>query len=280
MIDLVAIGHVTLDETPSGVRPGGSAYYAGLTAHRLGLRVGLLTSVAPDYPLDIFPKGLQVTTVPSADTTRYRLGKSKGARTLTLLSRAADLEAEHLPAAWREAPLVVLSPVAGEVDPALAGAFEDAAVAVLPQGWMRKRGRGGLMGFQPWEDAAAVLPQTQLLVLSEEDLPGGEEAAVAWLQQVPLGAITRGRRGATLYVNGDPYHVEADGATEVDETGAGDVFATTLLVEYQRRGDPWEAAAAAACAGAAAVEGEGPAAVLDRAALDARLATYLRRWGG
>ncbi len=174
----------------------------------------------------------------------------------------------------------MLSPVAGEVDPALAGAFEDAAVAVLPQGWMRKRGRGGLMGFQPWEDAAGVLPQTQLLVLSEEDLPGGEEAAVAWLQQVPLGAITRGRRGATLYVNGDPYHVEADGATEVDETGAGDVFATTLLVEYQRRGDPWEAAAAAACAGAAAVEGEGPAAVLDRAALDARLATYLRRWGG
>ncbi len=280
MIDLVAIGHVTFDETPSGVRPGGSAYYAGLTAHRLGLSVGLLTSVAPDYPLDIFLKGLHVTTVPSADTTRYRLGTSKGVRTLTLLSRAADLEAEHLPAAWRGAPLVVLSPVAGEVDPALAGAFEDAAVAVLPQGWMRKRGRGGLMGFQPWEDAAAVLPQTQLLVLSEEDLPGGEEAAVAWLQQVPLGAITRGRRGATLYVNGDPYHVEADGATEVDETGAGDVFATTLLVEYQRRGDPWEAAAAAACAGAAAVEGEGPAAILDRAALDARLAAYLRRWGG
>jgi len=280
MIDLVAIGHVTFDETPSGVRPGGSAYYAGLTAHRLGLSVGLLTSVAPDYPLDIFLKGLHVTTVPSADTTRYRLGTSKGARTLTLLSRAADLEAEHLPAAWRGAPLVVLSPVAGEVDPALAGAFEDAAVAVLPQGWMRKRGRGGLMGFQPWEDAVAVLPQTQLLVLSEEDLPGGEEAAVAWLQQVPLGAITRGRRGATLYVNGDPYHVEADGATEVDETGAGDVFATTLLVEYQRRGDPWEAAAAAACAGAAAVEGEGPAAILDRAALDARLAAYLRRWGG
>ena len=280
MIDLVAIGHVTFDETPSDVRPGGSAYYAALTAHRLGLSVGLLTSVAPDYPLDIFPKGIHVTTVASPGTTRYRLGKSKGVRTLTLLSRAADLEAEHLPAEWKGAPLAVLSPVAGEVDPALAGAFEDAAVAVLPQGWMRKRGGGGLVGFQPWEDADAVLPRTQLLVLSEEDLPGGEAAAVAWLQQVPLGAITRGRRGATLYVNGDPYHVEADAATEADETGAGDVFATTLLVEYQRRGDPWEAAAAAACAGAASVEGEGPAAVLDRAGLDARLATYLKRGGG
>jgi hypothetical protein len=57
MIDLVAVGHVTFDETPSGIRPGGSAYYAALTARRLGLRVGLLTAVAPDYPSTSFPTG-------------------------------------------------------------------------------------------------------------------------------------------------------------------------------------------------------------------------------
>jgi len=280
MIDLVAIGHVTFDETPSGVRPGGSAYYAALTARRLGLSVGLLTSVSPDYPLDVFPDGIHLTTVASPQTTRYRLGESRGARTLTLLSRAADLGMEDLPAAWRAVPLAVLCPVAGEVDPALAGAFEDGAVALLPQGWMRKRGRGGLMDPQPWEDADDLLPQTQLLVLSEEDLPRGDEAALAWLQQVPLGAITRGRRGATLYVNGESYHVEADAARELDATGAGDVFATTLLIEYQRVGDAWEAAAAAACAGAASVEGQGTAAILDRAGLDARLAAYRTRRGG
>jgi sugar/nucleoside kinase (ribokinase family) len=280
MIDLVAIGHVTFDETPSGVRPGGSAYYAAVTARRLGLSVGLLTSISHDYPLDVFPEGIHVTTVASPRTTRYRLGHSRGARTLTLLSRAADLETKHLPAAWRGAPLAVLCPVAGEVDPALAGAFEDAAVALLPQGWMRKRGPGGLMGPQPWEDAEDTLPQAQLLVLSEEDLPGGDASAGAWLQQVPLGAITRGKHGATLYVNGDSYHVEADAATEIDATGAGDVFATTLLVEYQRGGDAWEAAAAAACAAAASVEAEGTAPILDRAGLDARLAAYRRRRGG
>ena len=280
MIDLVAIGHVTFDETPLGVRPGGSAYYAALTAHRLGLGVGLLTSLSPDYPLQVFPEGIHVTVVPSAQTTRYRLCVSRGVRSLTLLSRAADLETEHLPAAWRGAPLAMLCPVAGEVDPALASAFEDAAVAVLPQGWMRKRGRGGLMGPQPWEDAEDVLPRAQLLVLSEEDLPGGDAGATAWLQQVPLGAITRGKRGATLYVNGDAYHVEADAATEIDATGAGDVFASTLLIEYQRLGDPWEAAAAAACAGAASVEAEGPAAILDRASLAVRLAAYRARRSG
>jgi 1D-myo-inositol 3-kinase len=145
---------------------------------------------------------------------------------------------------------------------------------------MRKRGTGGLIGPQPWEDAETVLPRTQLLVLSDEDLGGAEETAVTWLHQVPLGAITRARRGATLYVSGEPYHVMADAATEVDPTGAGDVFATTLLIEYQRGGDPWEAAAAAACAGAAAVEAEGPEAIADRAHLDARLAAYRTRRGG
>jgi len=279
-MDLVAIGHVTFDETPSGVRPGGSAYYVALAARRLGLEVGLLTSVAPDFPSDVIPAGITVATVSSPRTTRYRVGEAGGSRTLTLLSRAEDIEIEHLPEGWKRAPLAVLCPVVGEVDPALVSAFDDASLAVLPQGWMRTRGKDGVMGPQPWEDADDVLPLTQLLVLSEEDVPGSEETAVKWFDQVPLGAITRARRGATLYVNGEPYHVTPDRAAETDPTGAGDVFATTLLIEYQRVGDAWEAAAAAACAGAATVEGTGAAALLDRAGLAARLAAYQGRLAG
>ena len=279
-MDLVAIGHVTFDETPSGVRPGGSAYYVALAARRLGLEVGLLTSGAPDFPSDVIPAGITVATVSSPRTTRYRVGEAGGSRTLTLLSRAEDIEIQHLPEGWKSAPLAVLCPVVGEVDPALVSAFDDASLAVLPQGWMRTRGKDGLMGPQPWEDADDVLPLTQLLVLSEEDVPGSEETAVKWFDQVPLGAITRARRGATLYVNGEPYHVAPDRAAETDPTGAGDVFATTLLIEYQRVGDAWEAAAAAACAGAATVEGTGVAALLDRAGLAARLAAYQGRLAG
>ena len=278
-MDLVAIGHVTFDETPSGVRPGGSAYYVALAARRLGLEVGLLTSVAPDFPSDVIPAGITVATVSSPRTTRYRVGEAGGSRTLTLLSRAEDIEIQHLPEGWKSAPLAVLCPVVGEVDPALVSVFDDASLAVLPQGWMRTRGKDGVMGPQPWEDADDVLPLTQLLVLSEEDVPGSEETAVKWFDQVPL-AITRARRGATLYVNGEPYHVAPDRAAETDPTGAGDVFATTLLIEYQRVGDAWEAAAAAACAGAATVEGTGVAALLDRAGLAARLAAYRGRLAG
>jgi sugar/nucleoside kinase (ribokinase family) len=278
--DLVAVGHVTLDETSRGVQPGGAAYYAAITAHRLGLRVALLTSFADDFPRDALPPGIEVTVVPAARTTRYALAASARQRRLQLRARAADLGATSLPSAWRGSRLAVVCPVAGEVVGRLAASFDDTAVAVLPQGWMRRFGPGGTVSSQRWSDAAAILPHAQLVVASDDDIEGVEDDAVAWFQQVPLGALTRGAAGATLYVNGDPYPLAPDLVTAVDDTGAGDVFATALLVEYQRGGDPWLAGAAAACAAAASTTGEGASAIPDRERLETRLAAYLRRQDG
>lgn len=279
-MDFVAVGHVTLDETATGTRPGGAAYYAALTARRLGLRVALLTSFASDLPADAIPGDIAVVNVPSARTTVYRLGATPRGRRLVLRARAADIEAGHLPDDWRQAPLAMLCPVAGEVDPGLAGSFAEASLGVAPQGWMRARGADGAISAQRWEDADLVLPHAQVLVVSIEDIQPFEKEALEWFQRVPLGAVTRGRQGALLFVNGEPYSVAPDPATEVDPTGAGDVFAATLLIEYQLVGDPWDAAAAAACSAAASVEAMGPAAIPDRATLDARLRAYRRRQGG
>src|SRR2546428_12206073 len=110
-MDLVAIGHVTFDETPSGVRPGGSAYYVALAARRLGLEVGLLTSVAPDFPSDVIPAGITVATVSSPRTTRYRVGEAGGSPTPPLLSPAQDHGTEPPPEGWEEGPLPPPRPV-------------------------------------------------------------------------------------------------------------------------------------------------------------------------
>src|SRR5260370_38082966 len=96
-MDLMAIGHITFDETPSGVRPGGSAYYVALAARRLGLEVGVLTSIAPDFPSDVFPTGITVATVSSPRPTRYRVGGAGGLRPPALLSRARGLGSPHPP---------------------------------------------------------------------------------------------------------------------------------------------------------------------------------------
>ncbi|HET8576311.1 MAG TPA: PfkB family carbohydrate kinase [Methylomirabilota bacterium] len=278
--DFVAVGHLTLDRTPGGVRPGGAAFYAAVTAHRLGLRVGVLTSFGSDFSTGALPAGVEVVNVSADHTTIYELKPLSAGRQLTLHARGADIEASRLPEEWREAPLALLCPVANEVDPAFATAFRDASVGVSAQGWLRQRGSGGLISVQEWEDAGLVLPHVRLLVVSDEDVAGLEKSALEWFQQVPLAAFTEGRRGAQLFVNGERYRVEAEPAREVDAIGAGDVFAATLLIEYDRRNDPWEAAAAAACAAAAKVEAVGAAAIPDRDALEARLAAYRRRRGG
>jgi 1D-myo-inositol 3-kinase len=283
-VDFVAVGHVTLDQTPRGTRPGGAAYYTAVTAHRLGLRVGLLTSFGPDFPRDAVPAGIEVVNIPAERTTTFRIGQTRhgqGGRTreLAVLTRAADLEAEALPETWRDATLGALAPVTGEVDPGFAAAFPETSLVALPQGWMRQRGKGGILTPQPWEDADLVLPRVQALVVSHEDVEPFEKDALEWFEQVPVGAVTRGPDGAILFVNGERYGVEPDVAMEKDATGAGDVFAAALLIAYNREGNAWDAAAAAACCAAASVEADGAAGIPDRDALAARFAAYRRRHG-
>lgn len=275
--DFVAVGHVTLDETEDGTRPGGAAFYAALTAHRLGCSVGLLTSFGPDFPRDVIPPELQVVCIPAARTTTFRHEVGPGGRRLTLRGRATDLEVDHLPASWKAASLALLCPVANEVDPYLAAEFSEGAVGAAVQGWMRERGPDGVVIRAQWEDALLVLPHIQALFLSREDMGEFQEDVLEWFQRIPLGIVTVGAAGALLFVNGERYAIQADVAEERDPTGAGDVFAAAFLIHYQREGDPWEAAAYAACAAASAVEAEGIAGIPDRAALEARVARYRKR---
>src|SRR5262249_42794243 len=159
--------------------------YAAITASRLGLDVALLTSRGPDFPVDALPDAVEVVDVPSDRTTVYRVDDPSGDRRLALLARAADLEESHLPDDWRPPPIAMPCPVAGEVDPALAGAFTEAALGVAPQGWMRARGPGGVIAPQPWEDADLVLPHAQSVVVSAEDIEPFEKQALEWFQYVP-----------------------------------------------------------------------------------------------
>ncbi|HKC99501.1 MAG TPA: PfkB family carbohydrate kinase [Methylomirabilota bacterium] len=274
--DFVAIGHVTLDRFGEATRPGGSALYAAVTAHRLGLSVGLLTSHGDDFPLEVIPSKIEVISVPAADTTLFEHRQEPTGRVSHVRSVAGPLIANDVPDDWRDASLSLLAPVVDEVDPMIATLFTDGAVGAAAQGWVRQVKPDGLVIPRAWQSPERLLQSVQALFLSREDIRGQEAAVVEWFQRMPVGVLTADRAGALLFVNGERYEVQPRRASEVDPTGAGDVFAATFLIQYQRDGDPWLAAAAAACAGSLAVEGEGWSAVADRAALDAALAEYQR----
>jgi sugar/nucleoside kinase (ribokinase family) len=83
--------------------------------------------------------------------------------------------------------------------------------------------------------------------------------------------VTRGRRGLRVYSGADVHDLPAFPATEVDPTGAGDVFAAAFLIAL-REGKPVVAAARwAACAAALSVEAKGVAGIPPRRLLEARI---------
>jgi sugar/nucleoside kinase (ribokinase family) len=272
----VAIGHVTLDRFGDAVRPGGAALYAAITAHRLGVPAGILTRHGDDFPLDAIPPQIEVVSLPSAHTTVFRHHPGGPGRGLGVERLAAPIGAGDLPDDWRDAQVVLLGPVTDEVDPALAAMFPDATVGAAAQGWLRQRAADGRLEPAPWRDPHRVISRLHALFVSDEDIQGQAAATLDLFQQLPVGVITAGRRGALLFVNGERYEVRPHVAAEVDATGAGDVFAAAFMLHEDRHGDPWEAAAHAACAAALSVEGAGPSAIPDAGRLARAVAQYRR----
>jgi sugar/nucleoside kinase (ribokinase family) len=275
--DFVAVGHVTLDHFGAVTRPGGAALYAAIAAHRLGLSAAILTSHAADFPLDALPTPIEVVGVEAPATTAFEHRETRGGRTLRVLGAARPLAVADLPADWRPAPLVLLAPVLQEVDPMLAAAFPDGAVGAEVQGWLRAVDRDGAVSPTQWKAPDATLGCLLAIFASGHDVRGQESQVTEWVQRVPLAVVTAGAAGAILYVNGDRYEVRPRKTREVDPTGAGDVFAATFLIYYDRTGDAWEAAEAATCAASLSVEGEGWSTVPDAATLAAALEAYRAR---
>lgn len=275
--EFVAIGHVTLDHFGEVVRPGGAALYAAITAQRLGLSAGILTSHGADFPLDDLPTQIEVVTLEAGQTTAFEHRREGGERRLRVRGAARPLTVADLPTDWRQAPLVLLAPVLQEVDPAFAASFPDAAIGAALQGWLRTVDGEGAVSPGRWTSPRPVLDRLQAIFVSAQDLRGHESQVQEWVQRVPVAAVTAGATGALLYVNAERYEVRPRRTREVDATGAGDVFAATLLIDYDRRGDAWEAAEAAACAASLSVEGEGWSAIPDAAALAAVLTAYRAR---
>jgi 1D-myo-inositol 3-kinase len=274
--EFVAVGHVTIDRFGVTERPGGAALYAAVTAQRLGLSAGILTSHGDDFPLDLLPPQIEVVSVAAPETTRFEHRVEGGGRVMRVTGRARPLGLCDVPQDWREAGIVMLAPVVDEVDPLVATAFGAGSIGAAVQGHLRRLDREGFLVPKPWESADLVLGRAQALFLSLEDVGGALEEVMEWFQRVPVGVLTAGGAGAVLFVNGERYSVHPHRAHEVDATGAGDVFAAAFMIHYHCHGDPWRAGGVATCAAALSVEGEGWSTIPDATTLEAAVAVYER----
>ena len=229
MIDYLLIGHMTADLTPGGRIAGGTVSYAARTAAAFGLRVGLLTSATADEPLlDGLRPYAEIRSIPAAQTTTYENIYTPEGRIQYVRGVAAPIRAEDVPADWLTAPLVHLAPIAGEIDPPVAHRFPRSMTLLTLQGWLRQWGEDGRVHFRRWHDAD-VLKSINMTVFSEEDIVESPDMEAAFAATVEHLLVTRAENGGTYYRNGQPTTYTTPRVELVNPTGAGDVFAASLL---------------------------------------------------
>jgi sugar/nucleoside kinase (ribokinase family) len=276
--DYLAIGHVSKDVLADGRGvAGGTVTYSALTAQRLGLQAAVVTSCAPEdeHLLDVLiDDGVWVHVKRSSATTTFQNSYDEGGkRAQVLMAQAAPLSYDDVPELWRTARIVHLGPVAQELPSDLPAMFPGCLMGVTPQGWMRSWKREGRVKHSAWPvpEVLRNLPPGALLILSIEDLGHDEGLIEHYAGLASVMVMTQGSGDALVYVEGQQYaRVPAHQARSVDPTGAGDVFATALLVRYSETGDLLAATRFAHAAAAHAIGGVGISAIPVREVLNSQ----------
>ncbi|MBN2394204.1 MAG: ribokinase [Anaerolineae bacterium] len=254
-IDYLVIGHVTHDILPNGARVlGGTVSYASLTAAALGRAVGIVTSASADADLAPLDKLATLVRQPAPATTTFKNVYVNGHREQYVYTFAAPLTPEVVPQSWLKTPIVHLGPIMRECDPKLADYYAgEAFLGLTPQGWMRSSDARGHVFPIAWAEAEYLLPLASAVVLSIEDIGDNWDLATHFARQTRLLVVTCGWNGGTIFIDGQPTTFSAVPVTQVDPTGAGDIFATAFFIAMASSAQPLAAARFAACLAAHSV---------------------------
>ena len=240
-VDYLVLGHLTVDLTPVGPALGGSAAYAALTARALGLRVGVVTVRGNEIPLTGL-EGVQVVAVEAEHSTTFENLYSPAGRTQYLRHAAPKIDFVSVPEPWKRAKIIHLAPVAQELDACLPADFHPSLLGLTPQGWFRAWDETGKVRPCAWEQAEAALAGAGATVFSLEDVAGNEDEIERLAHAARVLVVTEGAAGARLLWHGDSRRFRPPEVTEIDPTGAGDIFAAAFFIRLLNTRDPWEAA--------------------------------------
>ncbi|MDE0427635.1 MAG: PfkB family carbohydrate kinase [Candidatus Poribacteria bacterium] len=258
------MGHFCYDVSPNGYILGGSASYSTLTARNLGHHARAITAVGANFDRqNPLLDGIKTVYCESSETTIFdNQYDEKGHRQQFILGSARKLKGADVPVEWRTSNIVYLCPIANEVSAELVHCFsKDTLIGATPQGWLRQWDASGRVEAKRWATAEQILPYIDVLILSDEDIRAYPNELERYIQLAPIVVLTRGARGATLFQNGAQLESTAYSVTEIDPTGAGDVFATSFLIDYYQNRTVERALNFAHCVASFAVEGIGTSCI-------------------
>jgi sugar/nucleoside kinase (ribokinase family) len=120
--------------------------------------------------------------------------------------------------------------------------FNESFIGATPQGWLRDWDSSGRVIAAEWIEAEHMLTRMDACVIGLEDVGGDRGRVEQMAAACPALVVTEGKRGATLYTQGEELSIPAPTVKEVDPTGAGDVFAASFFVSLYRNGSALDAA--------------------------------------
>jgi sugar/nucleoside kinase (ribokinase family) len=256
MVDYLCIGHCCHDVSPEGYVLGGTAAFSSVLARSLGLSSAVVTSVGKDFLFkDRFKMaGVDFLNHPATHTTVYENRYQGEDRSQLLHNRATTIK--NIPGGGLIEPSIVhLSPIADEVDIHVLNHIKAELKGATIQGWLRAWDNYGKV--YPKAMDWSILSEVEVVLLSEEDIVGIEDAMGNILKFSRHVVVTKGSQGASLYYNGSVREYPVFPAAAIDYTGAGDTFATAYLIEYFKTGDPALACKYAHCAASIVIEHKG-----------------------
>jgi sugar/nucleoside kinase (ribokinase family) len=271
--DYTTVGHVTVDVLEDGSRrAGGTAFYSALQAARLGQRTSIITQGVPDEIEALLAphrEELDLTVLPASATTTLRTAGRGAERSQRLLAWAGPIVQQL----ELDTSILHLAPVVREGPGSWRG--HAAFVGLTAQGLARRwdPSTGQISHTAPDTPSDALAERCHALVVNEAERACCAELIAVAGAAGALVAVTDGDAPVAVLAPAGPTNevpVPALSA-QVDDLGAGDVFAAALFVALSEAQSPLEAVRFASAAAAVRMSGAGADAIGDRSAIQARL---------
>lgn len=270
-IDFLAIGHVCHDWTPAGNVLGGTTSYASFFARKLGLQTAILTSFGSDFEFQNRFQNISLHSIPSDKTTLFKNVYDGSNRQQFLLEKSNNIFTNNIPDDFRNPKMVLLGPIANEIDFGLLDRFENSMVAICPQGWMRRWNSDKKVFHQMLEDWT-VFQKADIVILSEEDLNFQFDLIPKLAELFNILVVTKGEKGAEVFSNNNKHTLPSFPSRMIDPTGAGDIFATAFLIRYFETKDISKASNFANAAASFCIEKKGTEGIASRKEILNRIA--------